>query len=118
MRGDDEQSGHLFSYLSPEQRVTGDDPLRTVPRDSLSSGAVSKMMSPKLGSMQGIPGDERERGSIGNRLRIKPLCPAVARHHQLRNTRLQGSIPSQPILSSVQSDVRAGVDGGAPFHTP
>ena len=24
MRGDDEQNGHLFSYLSPEQRVPAD----------------------------------------------------------------------------------------------
>jgi hypothetical protein len=30
MRGDDEQSGHLFSYLSPEQRVPSDHPLRTI----------------------------------------------------------------------------------------
>ena len=30
MRGDDQQSGHLFSYLSPEQRVPADHPLRTV----------------------------------------------------------------------------------------
>ena len=29
VRGGDEQSGHLFSYLSPEQRV-GDHPLRTI----------------------------------------------------------------------------------------
>jgi hypothetical protein len=28
MRGDDEQSGHLFSYLSPEQRVPADHPLK------------------------------------------------------------------------------------------
>jgi len=30
MRGDDEQSGHLFSYLSPEQRVPSDHPLRRI----------------------------------------------------------------------------------------
>lgn len=30
MRGDDEQSGHLFSHLSPEQRVPADHPLRTI----------------------------------------------------------------------------------------
>ena len=30
VRGDDEQSGHLFSYLSPEQRVPADHPLRTI----------------------------------------------------------------------------------------
>jgi hypothetical protein len=30
MRGDDEQSGHLFSYLSPEQRVPADHALRAI----------------------------------------------------------------------------------------
>lgn len=30
MRGDDEQTGHLFSYLSPEQRVPADHPLRGI----------------------------------------------------------------------------------------
>ena len=30
MRGDDEQSGHLCSYLSPEQRVPADHPLRVI----------------------------------------------------------------------------------------
>lgn len=32
MRGDDEQSGHLFSYVSPEQRVPADHPLRAIRR--------------------------------------------------------------------------------------
>ena len=32
MRGDDHQSTHLFSYLSPEQRVPADHPLRAVRR--------------------------------------------------------------------------------------
>ena len=32
MRGDDQQSGHLFSYLSPEQRVPADHPLRPIHR--------------------------------------------------------------------------------------
>ena len=30
MRGHDEQTHHMFSYLSPEQRVPADHPLRTV----------------------------------------------------------------------------------------
>ena len=30
MRGDDQQRGHLFSYLSPEQRVPADHPLRAI----------------------------------------------------------------------------------------
>ena len=30
MRGHDEQTTHMFSYLSPEQRVPADHPLRAV----------------------------------------------------------------------------------------
>ena len=30
MRGTDHQQSHMFSYLSPEQRVRGDHPLRAV----------------------------------------------------------------------------------------
>jgi len=30
MRGNDEQSGWMFSYVSPEARVAADHPLRTI----------------------------------------------------------------------------------------
>ena len=30
MRGHDEQTQHMFSYLSPEQRVPADHPLRAI----------------------------------------------------------------------------------------
>ena len=30
MRGDDQQTGHLFSYLSPEARVPAEHPLRAI----------------------------------------------------------------------------------------
>jgi hypothetical protein len=30
VRGDDEQRGHLFSHLSPEQRVPADHPVRAI----------------------------------------------------------------------------------------
>ena len=30
MRGDDEQTGHMFSYLSPEQRVPAGHPLPAI----------------------------------------------------------------------------------------
>ena len=43
MRGDDEQSGHLFSYLSPEQRVPANHPLRTV--RSMTDEAVPRQYS-------------------------------------------------------------------------
>src|SRR5438132_8039559 len=30
MRGDDQQTGHLFSYLSPDDRIPADHPLRPI----------------------------------------------------------------------------------------
>jgi len=41
MRGDDEQTGHMFSYLSPEQRVPADHPLRAI--RSLTDEALRSM---------------------------------------------------------------------------
>ena len=41
MRGDDEQTGHMFSYLSPEQRVPVDHPLRAI--RSLTDAALRSM---------------------------------------------------------------------------
>jgi transposase len=43
MRGDDEQSGHLFSYLSPEQRVPADHPLR--PIRQMTDAALERLSS-------------------------------------------------------------------------
>jgi transposase len=43
MRGDDEQSGHLFSYLSPEQRVPSDHPLR--PIRQMTDAALDRLSS-------------------------------------------------------------------------
>jgi transposase len=43
MRGDDEQSGHLFSYLSPEQRVPADHPLRSIRQ--MTDAALDRLSS-------------------------------------------------------------------------
>ena len=43
MRGDDEQSGHLFSHLSPEQRVPADHPLR--PIRQMTDAALDRLSS-------------------------------------------------------------------------
>jgi transposase len=43
MRGEDEQSGHLFSYLSPEQRVPADHPLR--PIREMTDAALGRLSS-------------------------------------------------------------------------
>jgi hypothetical protein len=49
MRGDDEQSGHLFSFLSPSQRVPSDHPLR--PIREMTDEALRRL-SPRLRSMR------------------------------------------------------------------
>ncbi len=48
MRGDDEQSGHLFSYLSPEQRVPADHPLRAI--RTMTDEALRRL-SPRFAAM-------------------------------------------------------------------
>jgi transposase len=48
VRGDDEQSGHLFSYLSPEQRVPASHPLRAIRR--MSDDALRRL-SPRFEAM-------------------------------------------------------------------
>lgn len=48
MRGADEQSGWMFSYLSPEERVPAEHPLRAVRR--ITDRALDRL-SPKLGSL-------------------------------------------------------------------
>ena len=44
MRGHDEQTHHMFSYLSPEQRVPADHPLRAV--RALTDHALKTIVAP------------------------------------------------------------------------
>ena len=48
MRGHDDQTAHLFSYVSPEQRVPADHPLRTIRR---MTDRVLATLSPKFTRM-------------------------------------------------------------------
>ena len=45
MRGDDQQTGHLFSYLSPEDRIPADHPLRPIRQ---MTDAVLARLSPRF----------------------------------------------------------------------
>jgi transposase len=45
MRGDDEQTGWVFSYVSPEERVPTDHPLRVIRR---MTDAIFKRLSPRF----------------------------------------------------------------------
>jgi transposase len=44
MRGDDQQTGHLFSYVSPEERVPADHPLRAIRR--MTDDALAALTRP------------------------------------------------------------------------
>jgi transposase len=48
MRGSDEQTSHMFSYLSPEQRVRADHPLRAIRR---MTDEVFSALSPRFSKM-------------------------------------------------------------------
>lgn len=48
MRGADDRTSHLFSYLSPEQRIPADHPLRTIRR--LTDGVLQEL-SPRFEAM-------------------------------------------------------------------
>jgi hypothetical protein len=45
MRGDDRQTGWMFSYVSPEERVPADHPLRVIRR---LSDAIFERLSPEF----------------------------------------------------------------------
>lgn len=53
MRGDDQQASHLFSYLSPEQRVPADHPLR--PIRAMTDEALRRL-SPKFEALYAATG--------------------------------------------------------------
>ena len=53
MRGDDEQTGHLFSYLSPEQRVPADHPLRVI---RTMTDAALTTLSPQFAALYSATG--------------------------------------------------------------
>jgi hypothetical protein len=62
MRGADEQQSQMFSYLSPEQRVRKDHPLRAV---QTTVDEVLRSLSPRFNRMYA-----RE----GHRLRRRSCC--------------------------------------------
>ena len=66
MRGADEQSGSMFSYLSPEERVPQDHPLRAIRR--MTDRALARL-SPRFGTLYvkfGRP-SERATGALPDR---------------------------------------------------
>ena len=73
MRGDDQPTGHLFTYLSPEQRVPTDHPLRTIRR--MTDEALGQL-SP--GWMKTVGGIRKLRHRGGARVEWQFLSVASA----------------------------------------
>ena len=78
VRGDDEQTGHLFSYVSPEQRVPADHPLRTI--RTMTDEALRRL-SPRFEAIYattGRPSLRRRRATVRQvrcrRGRRRPAC--------------------------------------------
>jgi hypothetical protein len=97
MRGDDLQQGAMFSYLSPEQRVPADHPLRPI-RQMVD--AVLKRLSPLFDAMyaeRGRPSIPPERLlSIKKRsLRTEYVARRGGRAIDQRTTRYPGYLASQ-----------------------
>ena len=69
MRGDDNQQGGIFSYISPEKRVPADHPLRPIRK--LVDG-ILKEMSPQFAKLYSRVG-----------------CPSIAPERLLRSLLLQ-----------------------------
>ena len=95
MRGHDEQTTHMFSYLSPEQRVPADHPLRAV--RALTDEAL-QTMSRRFASLYAttgrpsIPPEQllralllqvlytvAERAAAHGRAQLQPAVPVVRR---------------------------------------
>src|SRR5271170_5766790 len=79
MRGQDTQHGTMFSYLSPEQRVPGDHPLRRI-RPMVDNAL--KALSPSFDEMYSAVG----RPSIAPEKLLKPLLLQVL--YTIRSERL------------------------------
>jgi transposase len=80
MRGDDQQDSHLFSYVSPEQRVPADHPLRAI---RAMTDAALRELSPRF---------ERLYAAMGR--------PSIPPEHLLRALLLQSlySVRSERML--------------------
>ena len=94
MRGHDEQTTHMFSYLSPEQRVPADHPLRAV--RALTDEAL-QTMSRRFASLYATTG----RPSIPPEQWLRALLLAGALHGAERAA-AHGRAQRQPAVPVVR----------------
>ena len=94
MRGHDEQTTHMFSYLSPEQRVPADHPLRAV--RALTDEAL-QTMSRRFASLYATTG----RPSIPPEQWLRAFAVAGALHGAERAA-AHGRAQRQPAVPVVR----------------
>ncbi len=75
MRGEDLHQDHLYSYVSPEQRVPADHPLRAIRQ---MANTVLERLSPKLGRLYSTVG----RPSIPPETLLRALYFPALPHRQ------------------------------------
>ena len=102
MRGEDRQQGAMFSYLSPEQRVPRDHPLRAI-RELVD--AVLGELSPEFARLYAANG----RPSIAPEKLLRALLLQVL--YTVRSERIHPAAgvkrrDRQPLLKEIAIDVR------------
>ena len=90
MRGHDEQTAHMFSYLSPEQRVPADHPLRAV--RALTDEAL-QTMSRRFASLYATTGPVDPTGAIAARFAVAGALHGAERAAAHGRAQLQPAVP-------------------------
>jgi transposase len=101
MRGDDHQTTHLFSYLSPEQRVPADHPLRAVRR--MTDAALDRL-SPRFALMYSRIG----RPSVPPEQLLRALLVQIlysVRSERLLMEQLQYNLPFRWFVGLAMDDM-------------
>jgi hypothetical protein len=94
MRGDDQQQTSLYSYVSPEQRVPADHPLRVIRR---LVDTVLKRLSPRFESLYAEGG----RPSIAPE-RLLPWPAVAVSLFVAQRTAADGAAGLQPVVPLVR----------------
>ena len=93
MRGDDRQTGWMFSYVSPEERVPADHPLRTIRR---MTDAILDRLSPAFDRLYSTIG----RPSIPPEKLLRALL--LQGLYTVRSEPVDRATPVQPAVSMVR----------------
>ena len=94
MRGDDQQTGYLFSYLSPDDRVPPDHPLRPIRQ---MTDTVLARLSTRFDRLL-----LRHRSAVGPARAIAPGVVAAGAVHRTQRTAADGATAVQLVVPLVR----------------